>query len=242
MAGTWRMMPRNRLRTTTLLKDFPGIKQPATAHPGHFEFYNEANPDFMWLTEAEWKALIPTDKKKGDKFALPDALIDRMCWYHLLPNAMASRIGDTWGAVGPSKKRGIRAREAALTVESVSPASIRLTLDGFVHLGNVHDPKAAPLKDPKDCVLFVGYEARLRGHLTYDKSKGAFTRFDVIALGDIYGDACADNWLFRPGRNPVGFSFELVSGSAASDRLPPRGYLTRTDLARYLGIHNAKMP
>src|SRR5262249_23044518 len=31
------------LRTTTLLKDFPGIKQPATAHPGHFEFYNEAN-------------------------------------------------------------------------------------------------------------------------------------------------------------------------------------------------------
>src|SRR5262245_28577120 len=51
---------RGALRTTTLLKDFPGIKQPATAFPGHFEFYTEANPDFAWLTRDEWKALVPT--------------------------------------------------------------------------------------------------------------------------------------------------------------------------------------
>jgi hypothetical protein len=53
---------RGGLRTTTLLKDFPGIKQPATVHPGHFEFYSEANPDYMWLTEAEWKSLIPANR------------------------------------------------------------------------------------------------------------------------------------------------------------------------------------
>src|SRR5262245_54996732 len=188
---------KEALRITTLLKDFPATKQPATAHPGHLEFYTEANPDFMWLTEAEWKALIPTDNKKGDKFLLPDALIERMCRYHLLSNAMGSRIGDTWGAVGPAQKRGIRAKEATLTVESVSPANICLTLDGFVHLGNAFDPRAAQWKEPKDSVKAVGYEARLRGHLTYDRDKGAFTRFDMIALGDMYGDASVDNWLFR---------------------------------------------
>src|SRR5262245_5177675 len=122
---------KKSLRTTTLLKDFPATKQPATAHPGHLEFYSEANPDFMWLTEAEWKSLIPAEPKKGDRFALPGALIDRMCWYHLLPNAMASRIGNTWSETGPKGKKGIRAKEVTLTVESASPASIRLRLDGF---------------------------------------------------------------------------------------------------------------
>ena len=231
---------KESLRTTTLLKDFPGIKQPATAHPGHFEFYSEANPDFMWLTESEWKALIPANAKKGDNFVLPGALIDRMCWYHLLPNAMVSRIGHTWGETGPKGKKGIRAKEVTLTVDSVSPASIRLTLDGFVHLGNAYDPKAAPWKNQKDYVTSVGYEARLRGHISYDKTNGAFTRFDVIALGDMYAETSVDNWLFRPGRNPVGFTFELVSGTSASDRLPPRGYLTRTDLERYLGDRSGK--
>jgi hypothetical protein len=226
---------KGELRTTTLLKDFPGIKQPATTFPGYFEFYSEANPDYMWLTETEWKSLIPAAPKKGDQFPLPGALIDRMCWYHLLPNAMASRIGNTWSETGPKGKKGIRDKEATLTVESVSPASIRLRLDGFVRLGNAYDPTATPWKEPKDCIKQVGYEAQLRGFLNYDPAKQAFTRFDVIALGDMYGDAGADNWLFRPGRNPVGFTFELVSGTAPGDRLPPRGYMTKTDLEWYLG-------
>jgi len=41
-------------------------------------------------------------------------------------------------------------------------------------------------------------------------------------------------WLVRPGRNPLGFAFELVPGDNPVDRLPPRGYLTKPDLVRYL--------
>jgi hypothetical protein len=230
------------LRTTSLLKDFPGIKQPATAHPGHFEFYSEANPDYMWLTEAEWKSLIPANPTKGDRYPLPGAIIDRLCWYHLLPNALNSRIGHTWGAVGPPEKKGIRARELTLTVEEVTEASIRLSLEGFVHLGNAHDPDAGSPKTHKDVINFLGYEARLRGRLTYDTTRKVFTRFEMVALGDMYGDSAEGNWLFRPGRNPVGFAFELIRGSTAAERLPPRGYMTRTDLEGYLGTRNVKQP
>src|SRR5262249_39602238 len=160
----------------------------------------------------------------------------RMCWYHLLPNALGSRIGDTWSVVGPARTRGIRAREIQMTVEEVLPEGLRLSLEGFVHLGNPHKPGWGPLKSQKDSHQVLGYEARLRGFLNFDRTKQAFTRFDIVALGDMYGDAVEDNWLFRPGRHPVGFSFELVGGTTPVDRLPPRGNLTRPELSYYLGL------
>jgi hypothetical protein len=75
----------------------------------------------------------------------------------------------------------------------------------------------------------------IRGVLDYDVDKRAFTRVDIVVLGDLYGDTDGNNWLGRPGRNPVGFAFELCSGAGPTDRLPPRGYMTQRDLERYLG-------
>ena len=227
---------KQELRTTTLLKDFPGIEQPATRFPGHFEYNNEANPDFMWLTKAEWRALLPANPRKGDMFPLTDAILQRMCWHHLLPNSMTGRTGDTWGSVGPRGKHGIRAREAILTVEEVSAKDVRLSLRGFVHLCNAFDPKAGPPKSSKECLDVLGYEARLRGDLIYDVAKKAYTRFDIVVLGDMYGEAIENSWFFRPGRNPVGFAFELSSGTSSADRSPPRGNMTQTGLERYLGL------
>ena len=31
----------------------------------------QAKPDHMWLTEAEWKSLIPAAPRQGDKFPVP---------------------------------------------------------------------------------------------------------------------------------------------------------------------------
>jgi hypothetical protein len=231
---------RGELRTTTLLGDFPGIEKSATSFPGHFEYNNEANPDFMWLTETEWKSLVPASPRKGDRFPLPAAVVQRMCWYHLLPNAMTGRTGDTWGSVGPKEKRGIRAGEATLTVEEVSDAGIRLTLQGFVHLGNAYNPAAGAPKTNKEYLETLGYEASLRGRLTYDAAKKAFTQFDVVALGDLYGEALENSWFFRPGRNPVGFAFELSNGQAPAERLPPRGNMTQSVLERYLGTGSGR--
>jgi hypothetical protein len=233
---------KSELRTTTLLKDFPGIEKPATTYPGSFEYNSEANPDFMWLTEAEWRSLIPANVRQGDKLPLPDAIVVRLCRFHLLPDSFNGRTGDTWSAVGPAKTHGIRAREATLTVVEASPTGARLTLDGFVKLGNAFDPDAGPVKSQKDHLKALGFEARLRGHLNYDAAKKAFTRFDLVALGDLYGNCTEGSWYYRPGRNPVGFAFELSDGATPVDRLPPRGNMTRADLERYLGLAKGALP
>jgi hypothetical protein len=205
-----------QLRTTTLLKDFPDSdKVIAKTFPGYLDWICEAHPDFMWLTEAEWKSLVPANPKKGDKFSLPAFFTQRMCRIHMTPNNLYSRWGDTWPVKG-----GIRTAEATLTVEETSSAGIRLSLEGLVLLGKVYDPKE------KDC---LGYEARLRGFVDYDANSQAFTRFDIVAFGDMYG-------LSRPGRFPVGFAFELASPAVPANRLPPRGNMTDRDLKGYLAI------
>jgi len=187
----------------------------------------------MWLTEAEWRSLIPARPRKADTFPVPAALVDRMCRYHLLPGSMHSRTGYLWEFLG-LKDKGIRARELTLTVEEVSSSSIRLSMTGFVHLGHPYDPVATAQIPPKRLVS-LGYEAQISGVLDYDSKKGVITRFDILVLGDLYGDSDPNHWLVRPGRNPLGFAFELVKGDTPGDRLPPRGYLTRADLERYLG-------
>src|SRR4051812_9969903 len=39
----------------------------------------EPGRDHLWLTEAEWKSLVPGRPKKAQRFAVPKPLVDRMC-------------------------------------------------------------------------------------------------------------------------------------------------------------------
>jgi hypothetical protein len=66
----------------------------------------------------------------------------------------------------------IRSRTLTLTVESESPAELRLKLSGKVSL-------------KKDKGNFpYAYDPDYSGVLVYDRKKETFTRFDVLALGD----------------------------------------------------------
>ena len=88
MAATWRTTPGASCGRPRSSRIFPASSNPPRLIPGHFEFYSEANPDFMWLTEAEWKSLIPANPRRATGIRCRARIIDRMCWYHLLPNAL----------------------------------------------------------------------------------------------------------------------------------------------------------
>lgn len=172
----------------------------------------QAQPDHMWLTEAEWNSLLPADPKKGDKSAAPAGITDRLIRWHLNP---LSVYGETT-SLGP---KAVRAGELTLTVDAVSPTSIRLRLDGFARLGqeapkDVADGKCA-------CINQWGYEPRLLGFLEYDPRKNVITRFDVVALGDHFGRLGISDSASRNGVQPLGITFELVTGDAPADRIPP---------------------
>jgi hypothetical protein len=117
------MRDRDKLRYVTgkdLWHDEVGNKTEAIwdrDYPGHLTT-PQAQPDHMWLTEAEWKALMPAEARPGDQVALPAGLAARLVRWHLNPLTV---YGET-NSLGPKE---VRAAELKLTVEDVTPKKVR---------------------------------------------------------------------------------------------------------------------
>lgn len=183
-----------------------------------WRLYLEPNTEYMWLTEAEWKSLVPAHPVQGDKVAVAPAIGERMARFHVLPRRSMTSEGS-----GLSK-RDVQSARLTLVVDAVTPERIRLGLEGFIHTGSAFDEaKATTPNGP----LGFGYEAPIHGILEYDRTKNTFVRFDMIAPGDVWGrwgDANGKSlFVERPGRTPFGFAFELAKGDSPSDRIPPGG-------------------
>lgn len=184
----------------------------------YFQFLFAPNTEYMWLTEEEWKALVPASPARGDKLAVAPAIGERMARFHLSPGrALTSEDG----IVG---KKDVKSAKLTLVVDDVSSERIRLRMTGFVHTGTEFDEaKATTPNGP----LGFGYATPIHGILDYDRTKKAFVRFDIVAPGDVWGrwgDANGKSQIVeRPGRSPVGFAFELATGDSPTDRLPPGG-------------------
>jgi hypothetical protein len=175
--------------------------------------YTEPMPDVMWLTEDEWKSLVPTDPRPGDKFSVPDPIRKRIIRFHLTDGTYG--LPDWW------KLADIRSEELTLTVEEAGPA-LRLRLQGAVLLATDADRAKA----------HHGYDARLEGRLVYDLKNKAFTRFDFLAVGDCWGGDWEGGRFARPGPAPLGVAFELASGDRTADRVPPKGRNFLKEVAR----------
>lgn len=211
------MRDGGKLRYVTgkdLWHDEKGEKSEAhfdTQYPGRITTA-QAQPDHMWLTRPEWTSLLPNDPMKGDKVVVPAGIAGRFIRWHLNP---LSVYGETT-SLGP---QSVRAGELTLTVDAVSVSSVRLRLDGFARLGTEAPKDVAEGKCA--CINQWGYEPRVLGFIEYDREKKAVKRFDVVALGDHFGRLGISDSASRIGLQPLGISFELVSGDAPADRVPP---------------------
>lgn len=172
----------------------------------------QAQPDHMWLSRAEWQSLMPAKPHKGDKFPVPAAVANRLIRWHLNPLFV-------YGEANPLSRKEVRAAEMTLTVTAASANVVRLRLDGFARLGKEFPP--AVKTSQRVCLDQWGYEPRLLGYLEYDPRKQVFTRFDIVALGDHFGRLGICDSAARPGRQPLGIAFELVTNDAPAERIPP---------------------
>ena len=96
-----------------------------------------------------------------------------------------------------------------LTVEEAGAAGMKLRLEGTAVMATDADLSRAER----------GIELQLLGYLAYEPAKGAFTRFDVVALGRNWGRA-EHNGEGRPGKGPIGIAIQLAGGSPY-DRVAP---------------------
>ena len=175
----------------------------------------QAQPDHLWLTEAEWKSLIPANPRKGDKVPMPAAIAERILRIHLNPLRFFGRY-----STDALDRQEVRAGELNLTVAAVGPDVVRLRLDGFAKFGKA--PPAAVVKGKIATFDSWGYEPRVLGFLEYDPHKQVFTRFDIVALGDHFGRlGMGGGAPSRLGLQPLGMAFELVKGNQPADRIPP---------------------
>jgi hypothetical protein len=181
----------------------------------------------LWLTEAECKSLVPADPREGQTHKVPANLTRRIALYGLVPQSLWV-VEETW------KPDSVRAGEIRLTVEEVTPRTVRLRMHGSVLLsgpGVLHSwPERKFIKN-----LENRYDARLEGVLVFDRPAGKITRWDMAALGDFSGRWFAGNegWkeATREAPLPLGFAFEV---DATAYELPPERRRPRSFMHAYI--------
>lgn len=185
------------------------------------EFYYRENPDrwatetqsdILWLTEAEWRSLIPAEPAEGRRLEVAEPI--RRRFY--------STIGIEYmeGSVN-----ALPARETSmvLTVEQVTEERIRMRLEGTGRMGNPLSEASKDQNHSRGCVL------RILGHVEVDRRKNSICRFDLVGLGRAWGNKMRyrKNSAIRIDEYPwrYGIACELVTGDAPMDRIPPYNLL-----------------
>jgi hypothetical protein len=168
-----------------------------------FQGGDRAARDHMWLTEPEWRSLVPADPAKDQKFPLPVAIAQRLARFHLIDN--------TRGEPPMWRPDEVRRCDLTLTVGEITPQSVRLDLAGQVLLATSSDVDRADR----------GFDARLMGHLRYDRTKKSFDQIEIVAVGEHWGEGSFTRDA-RPGKTPLGICFELSRGEQPADRVPPQ--------------------
>src|SRR5262245_55504117 len=115
----------------------------------------------LWLKEGEWKSLIPENPERGQTHQVPAKLAKRIWLYGLVPQTLWV-VEETW------KPDSVREGRLRVTVEEVSPRTVRLRLHGSVVLsgpGVLHTwPQRKFIKNIEN-----RYDARLEGVLHFDR-------------------------------------------------------------------------
>ncbi len=212
-----RTPPRNGLILTVhgrlLERDASGRFTDAACATGRGD---EASRDHLWLTEAEWKSLVPAEPRAGATFALPAAIAERIARFHL--------VDHTRGEPNFWSREEVRVSEFAVRIDSADAQRVSLRLTGRALLATDTDVAKAQR----------GFDATLAGSMVFDRARGAFTRFDMVAVGDHWGRG-AHTGPARPGRTPLGLAFELVAGKSPADLVAPQA---ARDAASYFGSGN----
>jgi hypothetical protein len=177
----------------------------------------------LWLTADECRSLIPANPEKGQTQTVSTKLAKRIFLYGLVPQTLWV-VEETW------KPDSVQSGDLGVTVEEVTPQSLRLRIHGSVLLtgeGVLHEwPERKFIKN-----LENRYDARLEGEIEYDRLQQKITRFDMTALGDFSGRwfAGQKGWIEATPAAPLplAFAFEIDPTAYAlpAERRRPRSFM-----------------
>jgi hypothetical protein len=207
-----RKPPEGGLILTTYTRILDDDKGELCKGTCRFTGGDAAARDHVWLTKADWESLIPRSPEKGRTDKMPEKVAAKLARFHLIDNTRGEP--EFW------KPQEVRSLDVSLTTEEVTDRTVRLWIEGAALLSTDLDTRRAKR----------GYDVALRGTLVYDVAKKAVTRFDLVAVGEHWGEGRYTPGA-RPGRKPLGVAFELA-GDRPADRVPPQA---ARDYADYMG-------
>lgn len=150
--------------------------------------------DYLWLEEAEWRQLLPKEMKEGASFPLPQSLLPKLACDALNHTGLMRAPSTLW------KMKHLRQQSLNVTITEVSPAVIRMRIQGSLSQESPRDDAPYWRDESRLCRKHsnanadgpLKYDANVVGYLDFDRKKDAFTRFDLVAAGDyvaFYGNA-----------------------------------------------------
>jgi hypothetical protein len=180
------------------------------------QFYYKQNPDawaaetqndMLWLTEAEWKSLIPEVPTPGETLRVLAPVQHRFF----------STIGIDY-MEGSVNALPVRASDLTIRIDSVNADQITMHLEGEGHMGTALEGHQRDEPSSRGCTV------RVLGKLAFDRRANAFTRFDLVGVGQAWGNKMEYTkreihldeypWTY-------GIACELVTGRGPMDLIPP---------------------
>ncbi len=195
------------------------------------QFYYQENPDawaaetqsdMLWLTEAEWRSLIPEKSGPGPAFEAPAEIRRRLF----------STLGIDY-MEGSVNALPVRTSTLTLTPTGPGPSGHEvLALEGRAALGKPQGP------DTKSQPATRGCEVEVFGEIQYDPKTKSITAFDLAGLGQAWGNKMEyTRREIRVGDHPwlYGIACELVTGDTPYDLVPPYNLLHYGGGMKYFG-------
>jgi hypothetical protein len=184
------------------------------------EFYYKENPDrwaaetqsdMLWLTEPEWRSLVPREPKPGDRIEVA-AAIQKRFYSTIAIDYMEGSVN----SLPPHETT------MTITVEQVTPNAIVMRLNGYGRMGKELNDELRKEKNSR------GGEIRVLGYVNYDRRRDAIDRFDLVGVGEAWGNKM--DYVHREIRVEAypwryGIACELVRGDLPIDRIPPYNML-----------------
>ncbi len=157
--------------------------------------------DHMWLSEADWRSLLPPEWKNGVTYPLNGTIAARLARFHLVDNVRGEP--DAW------RSEQVRIAEFRLTVED--PLIGRIRLNGTARME----------------ANGRGYNARLQGELICDRKRSCLTQIELLAWGEAWGEGNYTRGAPK-GQFPLLVSLSLA-GNTPADRVPPQSIRSQQD-------------
>ena len=177
----------------------------------------ETQNDMLWLTEAEWRSLIPKNGATGTQIIVPKEIQRRFF----------STIGIDYmeGSVN-----ALPLRESTMTITLEKPGQLRV--DGHGKMGRASTDQSQTDPSTRGC------ELQVVGRIDYDLEQKKITSFDLVGIGEAWGNKMeyTRREIGIPGpRWKYGIACELVTGTAPEDLLPPYNMLHYGGKIKYFG-------